>query len=151
MNIFKNRLFRVSLGASADEISAKRAEILIAITPSSTIASQIVPECDEIEYDPAVISDEIEYDSAVIQEYARAMYQNATWYEVGYTIMGIVAGIILGLLAGASSENGGMFAFFGAMIAGVIGYSIGRSKAFWLRLQAQLALCQVEIEKGVRK
>jgi len=41
-------------------------------------------------------------------------------------------------------------AFVAAMLVGVIGYFIGRDKALRLKLEAQLALCRVEIEKHTR-
>jgi hypothetical protein len=35
--------------------------------------------------------------------------------------------------------------------AALMGYSTGRAKAFWLKIQAQTALCQMRIEKNCRK
>jgi hypothetical protein len=38
----------------------------------------------------------------------------------------------------------------GAILGGAMGYAIGTEKAFTLRLQAQVALCQVQIEANTR-
>ncbi len=41
-------------------------------------------------------------------------------------------------------------ALVGAVIGGGIGYVVGQQRAFWFRLQAQLALCQAQIEENTR-
>ena len=38
----------------------------------------------------------------------------------------------------------------GALVLGLIAFSLGQQKAFALRLQAQVALCQVQIEANTR-
>jgi hypothetical protein len=38
----------------------------------------------------------------------------------------------------------------GAVVGGLMGFAIGSQRAFWYKLQAQLALCQMTIEKNTR-
>lgn len=57
-----------------------------------------------------------------------------------------------GLLGAAGAARGAAAGGFvvGAAIGGAIGYFLGSLKANGLRLEAQLALCQVAIEKNTR-
>lgn len=100
-----------------------------------------------------------EFDAQIIEEFARRLYKRASSMIVSYT----AAGILLGLIAGAAvsmfgtQERGGdqapnaVAAIVGALLAGAMGYAAGQSKAFQIRLQAQMALCQLQIEKNTRK
>ena len=38
-----------------------------------------------------------------------------------------------------------------AIFTGALGYGMGREKAFLIKLQAQIALCQAKIEENTRK
>ena len=86
----------------------------------------------------------VTYDSAIIMSFADALYKEAAVIVTKYTIGGIVVGAGLGYMGGGS--NNFVIVGIGAAIVGAIGWSIGRSKAFSLKLQAQTALCQVRIE-----
>jgi hypothetical protein len=60
---------------------------------------------------------------------------------------GAAGGAIGAALPGASSL---LLVLIGAVIVGAIAWQLGRQKAAALRLQAQVALCQVQIEENTR-
>ena len=83
------------------------------------------------------------YDPAVIQEFANRLYAKAGGIIRSYTILGVM---LLGFAGLATGEP--ILGAVGAVIGGVVGYSMGKEKAFAHKLQAQTALCQVQIEKN---
>lgn len=85
------------------------------------------------------------YDPSVIQEFADRLYQKANGIIRNYTIAGV---ILLGF-AGLSTSDP-IFGAVGAVVGGVIGCAIGKEKAFSYKLQAQTALCQVQVEINSR-
>ena len=88
----------------------------------------------------------ITYDPKIIQEFADRLYAKAKSIVRNYSIVGI---LLLGF-GGLASQNP-IIALIGAILGGLIGYAIGTEKAFQYRLQAQTALCQVEIESNSQK
>lgn len=93
----------------------------------------------------------VAYDAAVIQEFAERLYSQAASIIFTSTFLGGVIGALLGLGGAAAAHDQGaigMAALIGAVIGGLIGYSRGRERAFKLKLEAQVALCQVQIEKN---
>jgi hypothetical protein len=94
----------------------------------------------------------IQYDPAVIREFAKALYDEADALSFRAGVRGFLLG---GALAGGMSLVGfhdQTAAFVGGIVGGAVGYVIGvggaAAQAFSLRLQAQMALCQVEIERN---
>ena len=112
----------------------------------------------------------VSYNSDVVQDLANRLYEQANWTPLSLSFQGLVVGVFLGIVLG-----GGALSFSGrdpvsqlsSMITGSLGavwisiislgllgawsgYSRGRIKAFDLRLRAQEALCQVQIEKNCR-
>ena len=100
-------------------------------------------------------SNRIEYDPNIIQEFAQRLYKKAATIIVAYTIAGILVGaIICALLFGLvrwSEITPSTGAIFGAVFGGIFGYARGSENAFKLKLDAQLALCQVQIEFNTQK
>jgi hypothetical protein len=91
------------------------------------------------------------YQPAVIYEYAQKLYDQAQSVITVSVIACIVMFGSLGLFIGNAANNGILiFGLAGAVIGGVIGYTRAAAKAAELRLQAQLALCQVQIEQNTR-
>lgn len=99
----------------------------------------------------------VSYDAAVIQESAQRLYSQAASIIFTSTFWGVVIGALLGLGLGgtaAAQAHGaiGMAALIGAVIGavigGLVGYSRGKERAFKIKLEAQVALCQVRIEKN---
>jgi len=110
----------------------------------------------------------VAYDAGIIQQFADWLYRRAKAIVISSTIVGALFGGLLGLALGAAiavpisqwREGGLDLAVLGrAYIAGVIGalffgllaFMSSRQRAFLLRLQAQIALCQVRIEENTRK
>ncbi|HEU4887372.1 MAG TPA: hypothetical protein VFV49_05755 [Thermoanaerobaculia bacterium] len=90
------------------------------------------------------------YDPSVIVEFADYLYAQAASVVLGYTVVGILAGGGIGAVIGTMLGEGVIPIVIGAAIVGVIAAQLGRQKAFALRLQAQVALCQVQIEANTR-
>ncbi len=94
-----------------------------------------------------------EYDSKVLYEFADRLYRRAAWIAWGYTFLGALLGLFGGgAVAEAVGSRDGMITagVVVAILFATIGYSVGREKGFALRLQAQTALCQAQIEANTR-
>jgi F0F1-type ATP synthase assembly protein I len=69
-------------------------------------------------------------------------------------VVGIIAGAITGGLFGFAASlifmTSHSYLVPGAVVGAVLGVFAGRRKAQALRLQAQMALCQVQIEENTR-
>lgn len=91
------------------------------------------------------------YEPAVIYQYAHNLYLQAKSIITISVFAGIIIFGILGLYIDNSiNSSPGILSLIGAGIGGVVGYIKAAAKAAELRLQAQLALCQVQIEKNTR-
>ena len=112
------------------------------------------------------------YDPKVIYKFATRLYSRAQVLVLVYTLAGALVGAGMGkIYAGytelsATPSNILLGAFglspnasqptpsptnctlIGAMGAGLFGLCIGWNKAFLLKLQAQMALCQAKIEEN---
>jgi hypothetical protein len=96
---------------------------------------------------------QVEYDSRVIIEFAGRLYSQAKNIVVTYTVAGVVIFGAVGALVAAATENteeGLIAAATLAFIGGAIGYTRGQERGFTLKLQAQTALCQLQIEQNTR-
>jgi hypothetical protein len=96
-------------------------------------------------------NDSVTYDAGVIQEFAERLYKQAASIIFSYTFMGILGGGITCLATAAAMQAQQSYstaAIIGAIFGGVVGFSRGRERAFKLKLEAQVALCQVQIEKN---
>ncbi len=80
------------------------------------------------------------YDHKIIENYADALYAQAKWIVFKSVFLAGSTLFSVGIPYGISHALTGCF--FGC----VLGWVFGSSKAFMLRLQAQTALCQVQIE-----
>ena len=95
------------------------------------------------------------YDAIVIQQFADALYSRANSIIVTYTVFGALIGYfasiflhnVIPMQIQLIYQYGG---FICAVVGAVCGFSVGQSKAFWLKLQAQTALCQMKIEANTR-
>ena len=96
----------------------------------------------------------IEYDPNIIQEFAKRLYRQASTIVAAYVIGGILVGAIIGSILVALPRGAniapGVGLLFGGIFGGIFGYIRGAEKAFKLKLEAQLALCQVQIESNTR-
>jgi len=96
------------------------------------------------------------YDIAILQKMANRLYWQSKMVVVWYTLInallfsavfyysasiGQIANSYLGL---APVKSLGV----GLLIGVVLGFVLGQRKSFRLRMEAQLALCQIQIEKN---
>jgi hypothetical protein len=107
------------------------------------------------------------FDPRVIQKFADWLYRRALLVMIASTVLGVLSGGVLGLvvcldaigpaLARDGSEAAGglvvglVGGLLGAVLFGLGGFLVGWKRAFRLRLQAQVALCQLKIEENTRR
>ena len=100
----------------------------------------------------------IDYDPHVIEAFAESLYRKAGAARRGSTVVGIVLGGAFGGVPltslGAAWPIPQSFGFatlmVGAVVGALIGHVIGDARAFGYKLQAQAALCQVEIQRNTQ-
>ena len=96
----------------------------------------------------------ISYDPTIINEFAERLYARANTVAVSYTLWGIGIGLSTGyVVAGLLGEaDRGRMPYEGLciLLLGGIAHSIGRERAFQLKLRAQMVLCHVAIEENTR-
>lgn len=98
----------------------------------------------------------VDYESRVIEEFAASLYRKAGAATRGSVAVGVALGFVFGMIPltslGASwpIPHGLELAtvILGVLLGGYLGYLIGTARAFGYKLQAQAALCQVEIERN---
>jgi VIT1/CCC1 family predicted Fe2+/Mn2+ transporter len=88
----------------------------------------------------------IEYDPTIIDQLAERLYGKANTATVLYTIIGALLGAALVILLTGQLNLG---IIIDMLIVGIFGYLYGKEKAFAFKLQAQMALCQAEIEANL--
>lgn len=97
----------------------------------------------------------IAYDPEIILEFARRLYRHAATIMYTYPAIGFLLGTTLGvILINLIGTKQGPPPIFGGMIIGaifcIIGFAIAKERAFKLKLQAQISLCQVQVEKNTQ-
>ena len=94
----------------------------------------------------------IQFDASVMQTLAQSLYAQAASVERTGAIIGALVGIMGGgALTTIADLPLVLGAGFGAMLGGALGFSMARSRAFLLRVEAQKLLCQVQIEANTRQ
>lgn len=78
-----------------------------------------------------------------------ASHQAIIVHTLAFSLVGLVFGYALGEYF--ERNSGRVISMFGAALCGAIGYSMGTEKALRIRFEAQIALCQAEIERSVRQ
>jgi hypothetical protein len=98
----------------------------------------------------------MKFDSTIIESFARRLYARASWVVLRYWFLytmvgGIAAATCYYYLPAQVAQNLGAFIVLGTLVCfGLVGIAVGNEKAFHLRLQAQMALCQIQIERNTR-
>lgn len=92
------------------------------------------------------------YDPAVIQKFADKLYSLAEQIVLFCAVVGAILGAVVGHVLAVQRMPNAITAYeaVGACILGLLGFAIGQSIAFVIRLQAQIALCQMKIEENTR-
>lgn len=88
------------------------------------------------------------YDAKIIEEFAERLYKQAGTVESTYGIVGALIGVGGGFVVGNGPYP--ISALIGLIAFGAIGFMFGRERAFTMKLQAQMALCQAKIEENTR-
>lgn len=96
----------------------------------------------------------IDYQPEIIKSFAERLYKKADSIEALYSLAGLLIGVVLFVGgAGASRADGGVNLFMaiaGGILGVYIGKQIGISRAIQYRIEAQKALCFVQIEKNTK-
>ena len=90
----------------------------------------------------------VQYNPELIQEFADRLYAQANYILIKYVGGGALLGLIAGGFVMHSTEK--PFGLILAPVFGLIGFVWARDKVFKLKLEAQLALCQLQIEVNTR-
>ena len=94
------------------------------------------------------------YDETIIYTGVERLYARANTRIATYTLLGVGIGLSIGYvmagLLGEVAEWRMPYEALCILLFAGIGFSIGRERAFVLRLQAQTALCQLKIEENTR-
>jgi len=99
----------------------------------------------------------IAYDPSVIQGHAERLYRRASVLQLERACIWGLIGAALAYAATVGAQNNlGVFLGLSPLVAalstmavfGLLGYSSAREESLKLRLEAQLALCQVRIERN---
>ncbi len=95
----------------------------------------------------------IEYNPHVIQEYAERLHTQAKDIVAMQFFIGLLSGMIIfgGISAMFDVGFDALIIGIGVLVGGAMGYSAGKQRAFSLKLQAHLALCQLRMEENTRK
>ena len=104
------------------------------------------------------MTSKVDYDPQVIERFAESLYRKAISAQKGSVAVGGVLGAVFGGIPLTSLGDawpiphsfGFATAIVGAIIGGIIGFVIGDARAFGYKLQAQAALCQVEIQRNTQ-
>lgn len=86
------------------------------------------------------------YDPSVIREYAEHLYQRAALITRAFASMGF----LVGLTFNSFIDFGTIVDLLVLILITGFGYFIGSNRGAELKLQAQIALCQVQIEENTR-
>jgi len=97
-----------------------------------------------------------EYDPSIIELAAARLYSKADAVVMGSIATGMVIGAAFGAIPltslGAAWPIPSIFGvatlIVGALLGAIIGYTVGDARAFGYRIQAQSALCQLQIERN---
>ena len=95
------------------------------------------------------MANHVEYDPQIIQTFADRLYVQANSIITVCTLIGLAVGCGGGFYAGYR-DNRMIYALLGGLFFGLLGFAIGRARAFALKLKAQIALCQVKIERNTQ-
>src|ERR1700690_4204247 len=95
------------------------------------------------------------FDPSIIEKYADHLYRRAASLVMGATVTGAIIGAIFGGMPlthyvhwPIPHSAGYATAMIGALIGGFIGHVVGESRAFGLRIQAQMALHQLRVDQN---
>lgn len=101
----------------------------------------------------------VQYDPQVLVQHAERLYREANFTMLRYGLLGFLLGAVAGgtggaIVGSAAGDAGLLFVAIGLAtlvpLCTVVALVMGRDRAFALKMQAQTALCQVQIEVNTR-
>lgn len=96
----------------------------------------------------------VTYDESVIVAFAERLYRRAATIVITtallFMLFGAAGGAAVAALSRMPTDSRNGLAVVMGLIGAIIGAVIGSERAFTLRLMAQQALCQVQIERNTR-
>ncbi len=90
------------------------------------------------------------YDERIIQTMADTLYAQANSIVRTYTLLGLLVGGAGAAAALGERGTSPLVIMVAALVSAAVGFQMAQPKAFALRLQAQQALCQLQIERNTR-
>ena len=94
------------------------------------------------------------YDPDILQKFADDLYASAGRLQFKYGFYGflILLAVLLPLALMFHADTAGLLMAATLSALGIVGgIEVGRARAFTLKLEAQRTLCQLEIEKNLRR
>jgi hypothetical protein len=96
------------------------------------------------------------FDPNIIERYAEQLYRKADSVRIGSAVAGAVLGVVFGAVPVSPlgpylpipSSVGMATILVGALVGGFLGYAVGEGRAFRARLQAQMVLFQLQLERN---
>lgn len=96
------------------------------------------------------------FDPTVMERYAEQLYRRADSVRIGSIVVGAALGIAFGAaplspvgeFLPVPSTFGVATILLGAVLGGFIGFAVGEGRSFRIRLQAQLVLFQLQLERN---
>jgi uncharacterized membrane protein HdeD (DUF308 family) len=97
----------------------------------------------------------VDYDESVIQQFAERLYKRASTIVLTYAFLGLLLGAggaipVVAMFGSHGSNSVNVLYVVLGLIGFAIGWALGTERAFALRLMAQTALCQAQIERNTR-
>jgi len=94
----------------------------------------------------------VSYEPEFIKDFANGLYKQAQYVVPLHFFIGIFLGLFVFNAISILLINmlDFLISSIGVLVGGVMGLQAGRDKAAQLKLQAQLALCQLNIEENTR-
>lgn len=100
-----------------------------------------------------------QFDPSLIERYAEQLYRKADSVRVGSAVFGAGLGVVFGAVPMSPlgkylpipSSYGLALVLLGGLVGGFLGYVVGQGRAFRIRLQAQLMLFQLQIERNTHQ
>lgn len=98
----------------------------------------------------------MKFDPEIIETFARRLYSQASRIVIRYALLYALLGgafsapVYYYLPAALATNFGPVIVAAIVVLFALVGASVGNEKAFMIRLQAQMALCYVQIERNTR-
>lgn len=99
---------------------------------------------------------DVKYDESILQKSVNRLYSQANSIVASMVLLGILlggtAGFFAALFAATQGFPGSLGAWItgGCLVGGLVGYPLGESRAFAIRVQAQTMLVSMQIERNTR-